>query len=285
MGSKHKIKVGIIGGSGLSDPGNQILKSTSTIKRESAENDFGLPSSNLFEGSIAGVDVVLISRHGVGHTINPSAVNYRANIEALRAAGCTHVLASTACGSLTESIDRGHLIIPDSFIDRTIHRKGTLYDGTSPKYPGVCHIPMEPAFDPHTSGILERAAKELGFSVRKGGTLVTIEGPRYSSKAESNAFRQWGGHLVNMTSCPEVTLAKEAGLLYGAVAMATDYDCWKESEGVVCTSDVLAVFKKNVSRVTDLLVKAVELIGQENWDQKIDDLKELIENNKLSSNA
>lgn len=285
MEVKYRIKIGIIGGSGLNDPGNQILKSSSVIKREDVENDFGLPSSNLFEGTIAGVDVVLISRHGIGHTINPSSVNYRANIEALRSVGCTHVLASTACGSLAESIDRGHLVIPDSFIDRTINRKNTLYDGSSGKYAGVCHMPMEPAFDPSVSKILEQAAKDLAIPVRTGGTLVTIEGPRYSSKAESNAFRMWGGHLVNMTTCPEVCLAKEAGLLYGAIAMATDYDCWKESEEVVCTSDVLAVFKANVSRVTDLIVKAVELIGQQNWDQQIDDLKQIIENNKVSTNA
>lgn len=273
--------VGIIGGSGLSDIKNQILKSSSSKEHERIENDFGLPSSNLFEGTIAGVNCVLLSRHGLGHVINPTGVNYRANIEALRSVGCTHVLATTACGSLVESIDRGHLVIPDSFIDRTIHRKGTFFDGSSKKYPRICHIPMEPSFDPNVAKVVESAAKELGTYIRKGGTVVTIEGPRYSSKAESNVFRSWGGHLVNMSLCPEVYLAKEAGLLYGAIALATDYDCWKDSNEVVCASDVLTVFKKNLSKLIDVIIKSVELIGQQNWDQEIDNLKQLIKDNTV----
>lgn len=281
MSSKYKIKVGIIGGSGLNDPGNQILKSCYIIKRESVETDFGLPSSNLFQGTIAGVDCVLLSRHGVGHTINPTGVNYRANIEALRSVGCTHILASTACGSLSESIERGHFVIPDSFIDRTIHRKGTFYDGTSQNYQGICHIPMEPSFDPQVSNIIQTASEQVGITIRKGGTIVTIEGPRYSSKAESKLFQSWGGHLVNMTICPEVYLAKEAGILYSAIALATDYDCWHESEQVVCTSDVLDVFKQNVGRLIQVIVKSVELIGKQNWDQQIDNLKKILKSNTL----
>ncbi|XP_051175414.1 S-methyl-5'-thioadenosine phosphorylase-like [Leptopilina boulardi] len=281
MSVKYKIKVGIIGGSGLDDPSHQLLKSCHIIKRESVETDFGLPSSNLFQGTIAGVDCILLSRHGVGQIINPTGVNYRANIEALRSVGCTHIIATTACGSLIESIDRGNLVIPDSFIDRTIHRKGTLYDGTSRKYQGICHIPMEPSFDPDVANIFESAAKDLGIMIRKGGTVVTIEGPRYSSKAESNVFRSWGGHLINMSICPEVYLAKEAGILYGAIALATDYDCWHESEQVVCASDVLVVFKKNLSRLIEIILKSVELIGQKNWDQQIDNLKQIIKNNTI----
>ncbi|XP_015584995.1 S-methyl-5'-thioadenosine phosphorylase [Cephus cinctus] len=280
---KYKIKVGIIGGSGLDSPQNQILQKKTEVKREDVENDFGLPSSNVYQGTISGVDVALLSRHGPGHKITPTAVNYRANVEALRLLGCTHVLASTACGSLTESIGRGQLVIPDSFLDRTVHRKGTLYDGTSPNYAGVCHVPMEPAFDPRTSKLLVQAAKELGYDVREGGTVVAIEGPRFSSKAESNALRLWGGHLVNMTTCPEVCVAKEAGLLYAAVAIGTDFDCWRESEDVVHASDVLAVFKQNVSKVTELMVKAVELIGKGDWDQHIDDLKNLLCSSNVTS--
>ncbi|XP_016840476.1 S-methyl-5'-thioadenosine phosphorylase [Nasonia vitripennis] len=281
--AKHKIKVGIIGGSGLSDPANLIFKYKSEIPQEDARNEFGRPSSALQEGTIAGVDVVLLSRHGPGHKITPTSVNYRANIESLRLAGCTHILASTACGSLSESISRGQLVIPDSFIDRTIHRKGTFYDGTSQNYPGVCHVPMEPAFDPRTSQVLEDAAAKIGAPVRRGGTIVSIEGPRFSSKAESNMFRQWGGHLINMTTCPEVILAKEAGMLYAAVAIATDYDCWRDATDTVCAADVLTVFKKNVGKVTQLLVQAVELLGQEKWDDHIDSLKNVLKTNNVSS--
>ncbi|KAK2576443.1 hypothetical protein KPH14_005775 [Odynerus spinipes] len=279
---KHKIKVGIIGGSGLDDPNKQIFNHQSVITRTEAANEFGTPSSDLYQGTISGVDVVLLSRHGSGHTISPSTLNYRANIEALKLAGCTHILASTACGSLTESICRGQLVIPDSFLDRTITRCNTFFDGTCSSYSGVCHMPMEPAFDPHTSKILLQAAKDLGYEIRKGGTIVTIEGPRFSSKAESNALRLWGGHLVNMTTCPEVYLAKEAGLLYAVVAMATDYDCWKESEKNVHASDVLAVFKQNVTKVTNVFIQAIEMIGMEDWDEDIDNLQELIKSSNVS---
>ncbi|KAF3420856.1 hypothetical protein E2986_01012 [Frieseomelitta varia] len=283
--TKYKVKVGIIGGSGLDDPQNQILRCQNIITREKAKNEFGLPSSDLYHGSLNGTDVVLLSRHGPGHKTSPTAVNYRANIEALRLAGCTHLLASTACGSLQESICRGQLVIPDSFLDRTIKRNTTFYDGTSPKYFGVCHMPMEPAFDPTTSQILFEVGKEIGYDIKKGGTIVTIEGPRFSSKAESNAMRLWGGHLVNMTTCPEVYLAKEARLLYAAVAMATDYDCWRECEDNVHAADVIKVFKQNINKIKDILTKAVKLIGERNWDKEIDALQELRQSSNVSSHT
>ncbi|XP_047366105.1 histone acetyltransferase type B catalytic subunit-like [Vespa velutina] len=283
--SKYQVKIGIIGGSGLDDPNKPIFNCHFETKREDATNEFGVPSSNLYHGTISGVDVILLSRHGSDHSINPSNINYRANIEALKIAGCTHILASSACGSLTESICRGQLVIPDSFLDRTVKRHGTFFDGTSNKYSGVCHMPMEPAFDPHTSKILLQAAKDLCLEVREGATIVAIEGPRFSSKAESNAFRLWGGHLINMTICPEVCLAKEAGILYAVIAMATDYDCWKECEENVNAGDVLEVFQQNVTKVTDLFIRAIELIGVKNWDQDINNLQELIKSSNVSRNA
>ncbi|XP_076380315.1 S-methyl-5'-thioadenosine phosphorylase isoform X2 [Megalopta genalis] len=213
--AKYKVKIGIIGGSGLDDPQNEILNCRTVITREAAKNEFGLPSSDLYQGNVEGVDVVLLSRHGPGHKISPTAVNYRANIEALRLAGCTHILASAACGSLQESIHIGKLVIPDSFIDRTIKRHVTFYDNTSTKYAGVCHIPMEPAFNPETSEILYEVGKELEYDIRFGGTVAVIEGPRFSSKAESNALRLWGGDLVGMTTCPE--LSKQHNSLYNSI--------------------------------------------------------------------
>ncbi|XP_014470929.1 PREDICTED: S-methyl-5'-thioadenosine phosphorylase-like [Dinoponera quadriceps] len=279
----NKIKVGIIGGSGLGNFMEETLDRSSVSHREDVENAFGRPTSNLYHGKINGTDVVLLSRHGKGHTISPTAVNYRANIEALRLAGCTHILASTACGSLTESIGRGQLVIPDSFLDRTNSRKGTFYDGTSDKYKGVCHMPMEPAFDPRTSEVLLQAAKKLGHNMQKGGTIVTIEGPRFSSKGESKAFRLWGGHLVNMTTCPEVCLAKEAGILYAALAVSTDYDCWRDNDDNVNAADVIVVFKQNVAKVWEVLREAVKIIGSEDWEQDISKMKAVIQNSKVSS--
>ncbi|KAG6800888.1 S-methyl-5'-thioadenosine phosphorylase [Apis mellifera caucasica] len=283
--NKYKIKVGIIGGSGLNNPQNQILNCQSITTREKAKNEFGFPSSDLYHGNINDVDVILLSRHGPDHKISPTAVNYRANIEALRLAGCTHIIASTACGSLQDFICKGLLVVPDSFLDRTIKRSTTFYDGTSPKYSGVCHMPMEPAFDPTTSQILFEVGKELGYMIRKGGTIVTIEGPRFSSKAESNAFRMWGGHLVNMTTCPEVYLAKEAGLLYAVVAVATDYDCWKDCEDNVHAADVMEVFKQNINKIRNIFIKTVKLIGERNWDKEIDTLQILSQSSNVSSHS
>ncbi|XP_076164765.1 S-methyl-5'-thioadenosine phosphorylase isoform X1 [Ptiloglossa arizonensis] len=279
----YKVKIGIIGGSGLDDPQNEIFNMHKVITREEAKNDFGLPSSDLYYGTLNRVDVILLSRHGSGHKISPTAVNYRANIEALRLAKCTHILASAACGSLQESISKGQLVVPNSFIDKTIKRNTTFYDGTSSEYSGVCHMPMEPAFNPETSKILFEVAKDLGYEIRNGGTVVVIEGPHFSSKAESNALRLWGGDLVGMTTCPEVYLAKEAGLLYTVIAMATDYDCWRDCEDNVHAADVVAVFKQNVSKVTNLLLKAIEVIGERNWDNEINTLKALCHSSNVSS--
>ncbi|XP_003696262.2 S-methyl-5'-thioadenosine phosphorylase [Apis florea] len=146
-------------------------------------------------------------------------------------------------------------------------------------------MPMEPAFDPTTSQILFEVGKELGYKIRKGGTIVTIEGPRFSSKAESNALRMWGGHLVNMTTCPEVYLAKEAGLLYAVVAVATDYDCWKDCEDNVHAADVMEVFKQNINKIRDIFIKTVKLIGERNWDKEIDTLQILSQSSNVSSHS
>ncbi|KAK0088847.1 hypothetical protein PV325_010444 [Microctonus aethiopoides] len=282
--SIYKIKVGIIGGSGLENLANHILKSRTEILPQDIKSDFGLPSGKIFLGTISGVEVALLSRHGPDHKISPTNVNYRANIDALKSIGCTHILASTACGSLSESINRGQLVIPDSFLDRTHSRIGTLFDGTSEKYPGVCHVPMEPAFHPAMIEVLTQAHKELGLDVKNGGTIAVIEGPRFSSKAESKALRLLGGDLVNMTTCPEVCIAKEAGILYAAIAMATDYDSWRESDDNVCVTDVMTVFKKNINKVTDMIVKAVEIIGRrQDWDKDIDELKDLIVSSNCSN--
>ncbi|XP_063225264.1 S-methyl-5'-thioadenosine phosphorylase [Bacillus rossius redtenbacheri] len=268
--SKYAVKIGIIGGSGLDDP--NILEGR---KEEAYETPYGPPSDVLISGKIRGVDCVLLARHGRKHTIMPSNVNYRANIWALRAAGCTHVIASTATGSLQEDIPPGCLVVLDSFVDRTRVRSQTFYDGEEGSPAGVCHLPMEPAFCPDTRQVVVECARELGLDFRPTGTCVVIEGPRFSSLAESRVFRAWGGHVINMTTVPEVVLAKEAGLCYCAVAMATDYDCWKERD-VVTVNDVLTTFRKNVSKVISLFTLVVPRIAARNWDATIDSLKETV---------
>lgn len=255
-----KVKIGIIGGSGLNKP--ELLKGG--VER-TVTTQFGSPSDVLIEGQIKGVDVVLLARHGRDHTINPTNVNYRANIWALKTLGCTHVIVSAAVGSLREEIKPGDFVIPDSFIDRTTKRIGTYYDGSASSLPGVCHIPMEPAFCPTTREILCKTAKELGLTVHPSGTLVTIEGPRFSSKAESNMFRILGGSIIGMTLVPEVVLAKEAGLCYACVAMATDYDCWFDH--IVDVPSVLATFQKNVDNILNLFVALIPKIAEKDWTE------------------
>ncbi|CAH1641789.1 unnamed protein product [Spodoptera littoralis] len=193
-------EIGIIGGSGFDDPTlfeNQIEKDVTT--------PFGKPSDVLIEGQIKGVPCVLLARHGRKHQFQPSDVNYRANIWALKQVGCTHILATTATGSLVEEYKPGDLVILNDFIDRTWGRKCTFYDRTEGGPKGVCHLPMRPAFCERARNAMITAAKARGYSHHETGTAVVIQGPRFSSRAESLMHRQWGGHLVNMTTVPEVT--------------------------------------------------------------------------------
>ncbi|XP_030557027.1 S-methyl-5'-thioadenosine phosphorylase [Drosophila novamexicana] len=271
------VKIGIIGGSGLDDP--DILEQR---QEKVIETPYGSPSDALIEGEIGGVQCVLLARHGRKHDIMPSNVNYRANIWALRQVGCTHLIVSTACGSLRESIQPGNLVVPHDFIDRTTKRMQTFYDGEHAGVNGVCHLPMYPAFCERTRKVLLDAAKELEYAAHDKATIVTIEGPRFSSRSESNMFRQWGGDLINMTTCPEVVLAKEAGLLYGSVAIATDYDCWRMGCEGVNVQDVLKTFSENVVKVKQILVNAVGRIAKEDWSEDILNAKQCVCNNTMS---
>lgn len=158
----------------------------------------------------------------------PSSINFRANIHALKQEGCTHVISTTACGSLQEHIQPGHIVILDQFIDRTSKRETTFYDGKPGSLPGICHMQMDQPFCKKTCSVLIKAAKKLQLKCHETGTVVTIEGPRFSSKAESMMFRSWGCDVINMTTIPEVCLTKEAGLCYASIALPTDYDCWKD---------------------------------------------------------
>ncbi|KAL1117777.1 hypothetical protein AAG570_004092 [Ranatra chinensis] len=260
------LQVGIIGGSGLNNP--DILTDGS---ERVVETPYGPPSDVLIEGKISGVDCVILARHGRKHTINPSNVNYRANIWALKNVGCTHIIVSSATGSLQEDIKPGDFVVLDQFIDRTKTRVTTFFDGSDNAPEGVCHIPMDPVFCDKTRMILLNCAKQMGLGVHPSGTAVCIEGPRFSTKAESNLYRSWGAHVVNMTLVPEVVLAKEAGMCYAAVAMATDYDCWHNT--IVCVDEVMATFKANAEKITKLFIMAIGKIGEENWDDELDKLK------------
>lgn len=263
------VKIGIIGGSGLDDPDIISEKVEKPI-----DTPYGKPSDTLIEGKIQGVDCVLLARHGRKHNIMPSNVNYRANIWAMKVAGCTHILVTTACGSLREEIHPGEIVLLDQFIDRTSKRELTFYDGDT--LPGVCHIPMHTPFCPKTREVLLEVAKELGYKCHPKGTAVTIEGPRFSTKAESHLFRSWGAEIVNMTTVPEVTLAKELGLCYAAIALPTDYDCWRESQESVSVEAVLASLNANVHKATQMLLKAIPKIASLEWSSVLEHNKKEI---------
>jgi methylthioadenosine phosphorylase (EC 2.4.2.28) len=246
------VRLGIIGGSGLDDP--KILQDAKDI---SVDTPYGKPSSALTVGKIGGVDVVILARHGKKHQFSPTQVNYRANIHALKARDVTHIIATTACGSLKEEIGRGDIVIIDQFIDFTRHRKITFHESFEN---GAAHTPMAEPFDAGLRAALYETSRELGFKTHSGGTVITIEGPRFSTRAESKMFRKWGADVINMSIAPEAILAGEAGIPYAAVAMSTDYDCWKEDEEAVSWEEVLKVFSRNADNVKRLLINVISKI-------------------------
>lgn len=242
------VKVGIIGGSGMESP--ELLKGE---QEEIITTPYG--TVTLTTGKIQDRNVVLLARHGKHHTIPPTQVNFRANISALKTTGCTHILATTAVGSLREEIDRGHLVILDQFIDFTRHRPVTFYETFEPRKPA--HTSMAEPFSRDLREIFIQSCAELELTFHKTGTVVTIEGPRFSTKAESRMFRLWGADVINMSIAPECILANEAGIPYAAIAMSTDYDCWKEDEEPVTWQETLRVFQENVGKITNILIHSI----------------------------
>jgi len=246
-------KIAIIGGSGLENP--EILHNA---KRLIVETPYGDPSSDFICGTIGLVEVALLSRHGRDHTIPPSQVNNRANLFAIQQLECTHILATTACGSLRENIGRGDLVIPDQFIDFTRHRETTFFKEFEPNE--MKHTPMADPFNNYLRDKLIAAGRELKLTIHPNGCIFTIEGPRFSTRAESRMFRVWGGDMINMSTAPECILANELGIPYAAIAMATDYDSWKEDETPVSWEEILHVFGQNVHNVINILLKVIPTI-------------------------
>ncbi|PLX11932.1 MAG: S-methyl-5'-thioadenosine phosphorylase [Marinilabiliales bacterium] len=243
-------KIGIIGGSGLEKP--DILQNPEYV---TLQTKYGEPSSKIITGKIARSDIAIISRHGFEHKIPPHNINNAANIIALKELGCTHIIATTACGSLREQIKRGDIVFPDQFIDFTKNRRVSLFDEFPPGE--MKHTPMAKPFDEHLRSSLISIADQQGITYHKTGTVVTIEGPRFSTKAESHMYRQWGADIINMSTAPECIIANEAEIPYASIAMSTDYDCWKEDENPVSWEEVIEVFNNNVDKVIQLISKAL----------------------------
>ena len=246
------MKIGIIGGSGLEK--ENILDDIYGLKN--IETPYGNPSSIIKAGNLKGNEVYIISRHGENHEITPTHVNNRANIYSFIKLECKYVIATTAAGSLKENVAPGDFVIIDQFIDFTKFRKNTFYDNFKN---GIKHESMADPFSKTLRQYLINSCEELNLKHHKKGTVITIEGPRFSTRAESFMFRNYAD-IINMSTAPEAILAKEAGLEYAAIAMSTDYDCWKTHEKPVTWEEVLKVMSQNSENVKKILINTLEKI-------------------------
>ena len=255
------LKIGLIGGTGLADAlaAEQTAEAGGRgVETVHPDTPFGKPSSPIVQTRWAGVDICIIQRHGPGHVYNPSTVPYRANVFALKALGCTHVLASGATGSLREAIAPGHLVIVDQIIDKTHRRESTFYDAACG---AAVHTELsEPCCPVMRTWLIESAeAADHDLHVHDGGTYVCMEGPAFSTKAESEMHRQWGGDLIGMTAMPEARLAREAELPYALIGLPTDYDCWRPHDPTRPQHELLNEIIGNLKQAS---ANAIALIQQ-----------------------
>jgi 5'-methylthioadenosine phosphorylase len=231
----EKIQLGIIGGSGIYQ-----FSALKEVHTHEIQTPFGKPSSPIVTGTLAGKKVAFLARHGIGHFISPSEVNYRANIYALKSIGVQRIVSISACGSLREDYAPGEIVIPDQLVDFTRCRERSFFGEGM-----VVHVGMADPFCADLSSALVQAVNEAGGTTHEGGTLITIEGPRFSTRAESNLFRAWGMTLIGMTACPEAFLAREAGMCYATMAHVTDFDVWHRTEEAVSVDMVIRTLNKN----------------------------------------
>jgi len=247
------VKIGIIGGSGLDNP--DLLED---FNEKDVTTHYGAPSSKLTCGKISGIGVCIIARHGKNHEIYPTEVNYRANIYALKQEGCTHIITTSAVGSLKEEIKPGHLVVPDQFIDFTKSRKNTFFD----KFGEVRHTEMAEPFDGKLRNLIINECKIQNLDHHQKATIVVIEGPRFSTRAESHMFRQFAD-IIGMTTCPEAILANELKIPYATIAMSTDYDCWKTDEAPVTFEMVMQTMKNNADKVKKILLNIIPKLANQ----------------------
>ncbi|AJE03826.1 S-methyl-5'-thioadenosine phosphorylase [Geobacter pickeringii] len=246
--------IGVIGGSGLYE-----MEGLSDIRQVRVETPFGEPSDEFITGTLDGVKMVFLPRHGRGHRFLPSEVNFRANVYGMKKLGVSRIISVSAVGSMKEEIVPGHIVIPDQFIDRTNATRANTFFGNGV----VAHVQFADPVCAELSGWLYEAAVEAGATVHRGGTYICMEGPAFSTRAESTMYRSFGVSVIGMTNIPEAKLAREAELCYGVIALATDYDCWHESHEDVSIEAVLAIIKKNVTTAKMIIRNAVKQIASE----------------------
>ncbi len=244
-------KVGVIGGSGLYQ-----MDGVEIIDQVSMGTPFGSPSCNFVIGKIDGCEVVFLPRHGKGHRISPSEINYRANIFGMKKLGVDAIISVSACGSLKEEIKPLDFVLPDQFVDRTYRRISTFFtDGI------VAHVAFDEPTSPEIRAVLAQCLKEIGVTVHEGGTYFNMEGPQFSTKAESNLYRSCGFDVIGMTNATEAKLAREAEISYATLAAVTDYDCWHQTHEKVSVEMIIETLKKNVAHAQAAIKMAVPKIA------------------------
>ncbi len=245
--------VGVIGGSGLYQ-----IEGIDKVKETAIKTPFGEPSDKFITGTLAGTEVVFLPRHGRGHRISPSEINYRANIYGMKKLGVQAIISVSACGSLKEEYKPMDFLIPDQFIDRTRKgRKDTFFtDGI------VAHVAFADPISKEIADIIDQSAKKLKIKAHRGGTYVNMEGPQFSTKAESNLYRSWGADVIGMTNLTEAKLAREAEISYATLAAVTDYDCWHPSHDSVTVEMIIAYLNKNVANAKNILKAAIPTVGK-----------------------
>ena len=239
--------IGVIGGSGLYQ-----MPGLEGVRAVEVKTPFGKPSDKLIRGRLGKIELVFLPRHGQGHRWLPTEVNFRANTFAMKKLGVERIISVSAVGSLRQEIAPGHVVIPDQFIDRTTLRPSTFFGRGL-----VAHVSLADPFCRDLSAILAAAANSEGAKVHAGGTYLCMEGPQFSTRAESHLYRNWGAHVIGMTNLQEAKLAREAEICFGTLALATDYDCWNQAAGDVEIDHVLAVLKQNVDLAQRTIRRAV----------------------------
>ena len=240
-------RIGVIGGSGLYE-----LDGLTNLREQALETPFGAPSDAYILGELNGLEMVFLPRHGRGHLFTPSEINYRANIWGMKKLGVKHIISVSACGSLREQIEPGHLVVIDQFIDRTRGRKATFFGNGC-----VGHIPFADPICDRLAEILFETGKELGVPVHQGGTYICMEGPAFSTRAESHMYRSWGADVIGMTNLTEAKLAREAEISYATLALATDYDCWRQADADVDINEILDTMNRNIINAKKIIAAAV----------------------------
>ena len=257
------MKVGIIGGSGLYN-----LKELEKVKKVQLDTPFGKPSSDFLTGEVHDIPVIFIPRHGLGHVLLPTEIPFRANIWGLKKLGVTHLISVGAVGSLKEEIIPGHMVFPDQFIDLTRHRTSTFFGNGV-----VAHVQFGDPVCPKLSEKLVQAARAVGATFHLGGTYICMEGPAFSSRAESLLYRSWGADVIGMTNAQEAKLAREAEMAFASIALATDYDCWHISESEVNVEDIIKVMHENVETARRIIVETLRNLPPDFPNSQQDALK------------